>query len=554
MDAKEDTLQEALAALNRLFSEKLPSKLMEIEVALAQFEDNPVDVETIALLHRLLHTMSGSAGTFGYEDLGRRSRELEVRIKTLLPGVVWSAEELAQFTADVRTYLCCTLPTKDRIEPVASEVLLTPKSELDASTRLIYLLDEDTSMCEAIAVQLQHFGYAFEIIKDLNSLAGKLAAALPALVMMNLGTVEDQFAGALEIEKIRASGMADIKLLFFANASSFESRLRAVRAGGDAYFTKPVDISVLMESVDALLRSGSNNRYRILIIDDDIVTSQYHASILNAVRMNVQVLNAPEQLFNVMAEFRPELILLDVYMPICDGVELAKMVRQDNSFLDIPIVFLSTERDFSKQLDAVKAGADDFLTKPIPPEFLVSAISTRAERYRSLRTLILRDGLTGLYNHTAIKEELTAEVAIAARNKSELALAMLDLDNFKHVNDTYGHPVGDQVLRTLSRLLRQRLRRSDVLGRYGGEEFLVIFPGTSALSAQKVLDEVRVAFKKLRQYSDNGEFSVSFSAGIADLGLASDADTLIEHADAALYEAKKTGKNRVVLGLEKSSG
>jgi diguanylate cyclase (GGDEF)-like protein len=307
----------------------------------------------------------------------------------------------------------------------------------------------------------------------------------------------------------------------------------------------------LIERVDALMKNGYNKGYRILIIDDDVATSKYHASILESAHMSVQVLNNPLQLFEVMAEFRPELILLDVYMPKCDGVELAKMVRQDDAFLDIPIVFLSTERDFAKQLDAVKAGADDFLSKPIPAEFLVSAISTRAERYRSLRTLILRDGLTGLYNHTAIKEELISEVAIINRNKAALAVAMLDLDNFKHVNDTYGHPIGDQVLRTLSRLLRQRLRRSDVLGRYGGEEFLVIFPGTSALSAQIVLDEVRQAFMALKQHSEQGEFSVTFSAGVSDLSLAQDVDALIACADAALYEAKKTGKNRVVLGLPK---
>ena len=136
----------------------------------------------------------------------------------------------------------------------------------------------------------------------------------------------------------------------------------------------------------------------------------------------------------------------------------------------------------------------------------------------------MRDGLTGLYNHTAIKEELTAEISIAGRNNSPLALAMIDLDNFKRVNDTYGHPVGDQVLRTLSLLLKQRLRRSDVIGRYGGEEFVVIFPGTTAIVARKVLDQVRQAFFKIQQFSEQGEFSVSFSAGIAQLTLTQDTD------------------------------
>ncbi|MBR7784473.1 GGDEF domain-containing protein, partial [Undibacterium luofuense] len=127
----------------------------------------------------------------------------------------------------------------------------------------------------------------------------------------------------------------------------------------------------------------------------------------------------------------------------------------------------------------------------------VSSLSTRAERYRSLRALIMRDGLTGLLNHTAIKEQLEAEVLQAHRNGAPLALAMIDLDNFKKINDSYGHATGDQVLRTLARILRQRLRRTDIVGRYGGEEFAVIFPDTTASTARRVLDKVRQAFSKV---------------------------------------------------------
>ncbi|MFZ6748574.1 diguanylate cyclase [Undibacterium sp. Ren11W] len=553
MDDKQESLQDALRALNQIFAEKLPSKLQEIDHALSQFTQHPEDKDALALLHRLLHTMSGSAGTFGFDELGQQSRKLEVRIKPLLSGTVWSDVQLSDFSNEVREYLSHAMSAKpvvdvDEDAEVAQEVALPHKAADVSAPRLIYVVDEDSQMCEAIAVQLRHFGYELVILNAVRDLAPRVAVRMPDVILINLGFSDEQFAGALEIEKIRLTANFTSKVLFTSNSSRFESRLRAVRSGGDGYFTKPVDISLLIENIDFLVRSTSGNGYRILIVDDDLASSEYQAKVLSAAHMSVEVLNNPAQLFNVMAQFRPELILMDVYMPLCGGVELAKMVRQDNSFLDIPIVFLSTENDFAKQLDAVKAGADDFLTKPIHPEFLVSSISTRAERYRSLRTLIMRDGLTGLYNHTAIKEELIAEVSMAVRNKTPLAVAMLDLDNFKLVNDNYGHPVGDQVLRTLSRLLRQRLRRSDVVGRYGGEEFIVIFPATSATSAMTVLDEVRIAFAKLQQFSDQGEFAVTFSAGISDLSRAADVNALIENADAALYMAKKSGKNRIVLG------
>lgn len=547
MEDKLDSLQDALRALEVMFAAKLPSKLVEIEDALAQFILHPKDAGALALLHRVLHTMSGSAGTFGFDEVGAQSRLLEVRLKPLLSGVTWSDAELNDFARDVRTYLSTALPVAgNEIASSQGNGVDDPFSET-AALRLIYLMDDDPLLTEAITLQLQHFGYEVVLFNQLKNLSDALHARVPEVVVVDLGFPEGRFAGAEEINRLRQSNKLKSHIIFISNSSSFDSRLQAVRAGGDGYFTKPIDIVALTERIDALVTRKQTKGYRILVIDDDISTAEYYAVVLRDAGMSVQVLNNPAGILNVMANFRPELLLMDVYMPTCSGVELSKMIRQDNSYLDVPIVFLSSENDLGKQLDAVKAGADDFLTKPISPEFLVSSLSTRVERYRALRALIMRDGLTGLYNHTAIKEELVAEISIAGRKHTDLALAMIDLDNFKNVNDTYGHPVGDQVLRTLSRLLRQRLRRSDVIGRYGGEEFVVIFPGIAAATARKVLDEIRIAFKKLQQYSDQGEFSVSFSAGIADLTSTVDADELFDAADTALYRAKHSGKNCIAL-------
>ncbi len=550
MDDKFDSLQDALRALELMFAEKLPSKLQEIAQALNNFVAHPEDHDALVLLHRLLHTMSGSAGTFGFDEVGVQSRRLELQLKPLLSGTLLTATELARFEQEARHYLSTALSLDDNPDVTASAQETHVGDDIDAADpegRLIYLMDDDAILSEAITLQLRHFGYEVVLFKRLKDLSASLRARKPDLLIIDLGFPEGRYAGAEEIMRLRQEGILHMDTLFLSNSSSFESRLHAVRAGGDGYFTKPVDIVALSERIDALIARTHAKGYRILIVDDDIITAEYYATVLRGAGMSLQVLSDPSLLLNEMANFRPELILMDVYMPMCSGVELSKIIRQDNSYLDVPIVFLSSEDDLGKQLDAVKAGADDFLTKPISAEFLVSSLSTRAERYRSLRALIMRDGLTGLYNHTAIKEELIAEISIAGRNRADLSLAMIDLDNFKSVNDTYGHPVGDQVLRTLSLLLKQRLRRSDVVGRYGGEEFAVIFPGTSAVTARRVLNEVRIAFNKLQQYSDQEEFLVSFSAGIADLGSTVDADELFDAADTALYRAKHSGKNCIVL-------
>jgi diguanylate cyclase (GGDEF)-like protein len=247
-----------------------------------------------------------------------------------------------------------------------------------------------------------------------------------------------------------------------------------------------------------------------------------------------------------LLEFTPDLILIDIYMPECNGMELATVIRQLDAFVGIPIVFLSAESDLDKQLFAIGLGADDFLTKPIQPQHLVSSVSSRVGRSLKLRSFMVRDGLTGLLNHSAVKEQLNREVAQAKRRQAPLAFAMVDIDHFKQVNDTYGHPVGDRVIKSLSRLLKQRLREADTVGRYGGEEFAVILSNTDGEMAERVLDDIRKDFSQLRHQADGREFYVTFSCGVADVSDFSDPAKLCNAADKALYKAKHAGRNRVM--------
>ncbi|MFZ6640561.1 diguanylate cyclase [Undibacterium sp. TC4M20W] len=546
MSDKNDSLQEKLLALEAIFFQKLPSKFEEITSTLQKVVESPTDKESMVVLHRHLHTMAGSAGTFGFADIGTQARVFESTLKPHLEGKAWDPAELQAYSEEVNRYFEYALKHDSKPVNGVAESVQEEEREL-SDPHLIYLVDEDEAQNQEITTQLEHFGYEVVRINHLAALAKAVATRRPHVIVIELSFPEGKVAGAEEISRIKQIERFRIPTVFVSRSSSFDSRLLAVRASGDGYFTKPVDVVALTERIESLLQLDENKGYRVLIIDDDAVTSKFYGAILRDAGMNVYLLNDPTQILTVMTDFRPELLLMDIYMPVCSGVELSRLIRQDNSYVDVPIVFLSSEADLSKQLDAVRAGADDFITKPVAPEYLKSSIASRAERYRSLRALIMRDGLTGLFNHTAIKEQLASEISQAGRTGSPLALAMIDLDNFKTINDTYGHPAGDQVLRTLARLLRQRLRRSDIVGRYGGEEFAVIFPDTNATTARRVLDQVRLAFTKIQQHCEGGHFSVSFSGGVADLESTLDADELFDIADAAMYVSKQEGRNRISL-------
>jgi len=190
-------------------------------------------------------------------------------------------------------------------------------------------------------------------------------------------------------------------------------------------------------------------------------------------------------------------------------------------------------------------GGDEFLTKPIKAQHLISSVAVRAERMKIIRSYMVRDSMTGLFNHTTTKEHLDTAIAHAQRKEEEVCFAMIDVDKFKTVNDSYGHPVGDRVLIALARLLGQRVRKTDVVGRFGGEEFAVVLPGCSISEAVTLLNELRESFAAVRFQAKGEPFSCTFSCGVAPLSLFGDATALCKAADEALYQAKNGGRNLV---------
>jgi diguanylate cyclase (GGDEF)-like protein len=287
-----------------------------------------------------------------------------------------------------------------------------------------------------------------------------------------------------------------------------------------------------------------------LIVDDEGDVADYYAASLNAAGLRTVVLTDPFEATSQLVEFQPDVILMDVYMPGCSGAELAAVIRQEEAFVGIPIVYLSRETDRMKQIAALGEGGDDFFAKPVPPDQLVAAVTARAQRGRRLRQFMEHDGLTGLYSHSRIIEQLEAAVRRADRHQGRLAVAMLDIDGFKTVNDTHGHLVGDQVLKALANLLRQRLRLSDVLGRYGGDEYLVVLPDTDGSAALAKMDDIRRNFAAVEHDTGRQSFMVTLSGGVAEYPDALTGHELIADADEALYRAKRAGRNRVCSSRE----
>lgn len=542
--------KEKLRALREHFALQLPGKIAQGEQLWKGVVDGSAPEGTPEDLARLFHTLAGSAPSFGFALLGKNAQKAEIMLKAALPLGREALERVKGEIGDCIREMKRLSGAQDEepgAEPDEDHLAATVSQSVEPRGKLVYILDDDPLFCMKLGEQIRCFGYDTSEFTSRRDLLAAEWDPFPAAIVIDMIMQEGDFSGAEAVPTIEEHVGRCPPVIFVSRRSSIEARLAAVKAGGEAYFCKPVPISDLIECLDRLTADHPVDPYRILIIDDDVEISAFYALILQQQGMETRVLNQPLNVMELLVNFKPDLILMDMYMPECNGYELARAIRQMEAYVSIPIVFLSSETCVKRQLTAMRMGGDDFLTKPIEPEHLIASVSIRAERMRIIRNFLQRDSLTGLYNRSMSDEHLKLAVMRAQRSGGRLALAMIDIDHFKNINDSYGHSTGDRVIVTLARLLQQRLRKTDIVGRYGGEEFVALLPDTDAEGARDVLERIRESFARIRHVYDKGEFSATFSCGIAMFPECGDAASLGNEADRALYLGKKAGRNRVVM-------
>ncbi len=526
-----------LTSLGQAYVAGLPRRFTDLRTALSQRNDEGVSEDGLQQLQRLAHSLAGSAKTFGLMQLGRRARALEAAVVDGIDDSRYLAKLIAECERADRT--------PRAVASVATGVRQVGHSVAEPPEVLVIEIDRVAG--KELASQLNYFGFCARALDSRQAFVDAVRETTrPSAVIADVAYIAGGNDGSMGIRALRASGALPAPVVFLSRRDEFRTRLAAVQAGGAAYFTKPFDIVPLVDRLDALTGQERDTPYRVLVVDDEPEAGRYHAAVLSSGGFVTTVCDTPSAVPSVLSEFRPDLVLLDLHMPECSGADLAAVIRQIEGFLTMPIVFLSAEEDPQRRIGAMGRGGDDFISKPVIEEQLVAGIKMRVARARQIARLADRDGLTGLLKHTSIKEALSRELSNARRGDHACVFVLLDIDRFKNVNDTYGHLVGDRVIKSLARLLRNRLRESDWIGRYGGEEFAIVLPRCSVNAAQGLIEEIAHRFRAIRHHGAPGlDFSATFSAGAADYRLGDTVDAMIHAADSALYEAKRAGRDRV---------
>jgi two-component system, cell cycle response regulator len=299
---------------------------------------------------------------------------------------------------------------------------------------------------------------------------------------------------------------------------------------------------------------------RVLIAEDDAMFRKILQSWLESWGYQVTVAEDGAKAWQILQQISaPHLLILDWIMPNLNGIDLCRMVRERASSPYQYILLVTAKDDKQDLVRGLEAGADDYLSKPFDRDELRARLRTgrriltlqdeQLKAREKLRLQATQDGLTGTWNRNAILELLHREYELAARSGSTIGLIMLDVDHFKQVNDTYGHLAGDHVLVEASRRMQEAVRSYDLVGRYGGEEFLVVSPDCDPEQIQICAERIRSAIAEQPVLALGSKIVITVSAGTAVLAarLNTEKDALAA-ADTALYRAKSGGRNQVVSG------
>lgn len=548
----EQALTTRLEELRSRYLERLPDEFAELSALQGRLSGQEQDRDVLDELQQRLHKLAGSGGSFGCASLSIAARSLEQRI-----GAWLEAKELS-LDAPTRRSLMDEIEALSRTVPERPErperpaFRVAPEARTTSDNTLeVWLVEDNAELCRQLQQQLESFNYEVRVFRSIDELKGAMESRQPDLLLVDVMLEQGRENATERLVDCPQVQALDCPLIFLSANDDFPSRVRAVQLGAQGYFLKPLDVPRLVSRISQIFQERHAPAQRVLIVDDDADLAEHMRLVLTAAGMEAWVLDAPREIMETIAAFRPELVLMDLYMPEYAGTDLAGVIRQHEAYTHLPIVYLSAETDIERQIDAMGRGADDFLTKPISDLQLVAAARARVARARQLEERINKDSLTGLLKHASIKEAANREVLRARRIGRPVTLAMLDIDHFKVVNDTYGHAVGDVVISSIATLLRQRLRQSDIIGRYGGEEFVAVLPECEAEHARRVLEDIRRNFASL-DFGRKGErFGCTISIGMVCSADYPDQDgpELLVAADEALYKAKRGGRNQVQQGV-----
>lgn len=516
--------------LKNQYAKKIPALFAAMGDYLVQADDAEDSLNLLSEAHRIAHTLNGTAGSIGFSDVSCAVHAIESTLKEMI-----RMRRLTSVPSAVPYVMTSKFPpgvrSTDSCATIVSVLVVDDDEDFLATVRvmgkenLIHVFVAD-GMESALATARQH----------------RLDAAIIDIILSS-GNNAFEIANALRALPENHA----LPLGFISVDSSVAQRISAVHAGASLFLDKPLTSAAFQAAVRRLVPQENGVRPKVLVVDDDEDFLTHMRLLLTAENIEVKTLRTAVNIVEEAGDARPDLILLDVKMDRVGGLDACRVLRSTEAWREIPILMLTVYGDRNMLVASFAAGADDFIQKPIIKEELMARIRVRLERMQIYREKADTDPLTGLPTRRPFLDLFKMRLSEGLRFNKPVSLCLLDLDHFKEVNDTYGHLAGDRVLSGLGLLLGSRFRTMDVRGRWGGEEFVVVFYGEEADTSRMIVSRVLEEFRRMTFLGDHGEeFHVTFSAGVASFPAAGrTAEELFRQVDRKLYGAKAAGRNTI---------
>jgi diguanylate cyclase (GGDEF)-like protein len=524
--ADQDAMQRVLAELWTRHRDDVRQSIDDIAGYAAGDVPGDADTDAADVARRAAHRLAGTLGTFGLPSGSELAREIETALDRRGSSSEVDRARIEVLAADLRELV-------DRFAPETLDAAVAAPAA-SSPARVVGVCGLAPAMVEALAARTASQQVRISVVDDVASLiatADQLAAAI----------VDGDTVGPDISPEVTWPADA-APLIVLSGGRRLADRVRAIRRGARRYLQAPTTADVLATTLQSLWTSARRTG-TILAVDDDPVVLATLRELLERDGASVVAVDDQEQFWLALDERTPDVVILDVDMPDVNGIELCRVLRADERWQQTGVVFLTGHGDAETVHEVFAAGADDMVIKPIIGPELRARIASRMERTELHRRLAETDGMTGLTNRATAERELEQVAAATSGNSVRPAVAIVDVDHFKRINDGHGHLAGDEVLRQLARLLPSA--GGSVTARWGGEEFVVAFE-----RAELAVERLGAVLAELRETSftdgDGTTFACTFSAGVAELADGERVADWLAAADAALYEAKRAGRNRIV--------
>jgi len=523
----------SMAEIWSRFKDATLNRVGVIEEVTAALLRGALTIEQRRQAEREAHKLAGSLGTFGFHEGSRLAREID---RFMQPG-----EELTPESGLRLSELLVQLRQEVSQEPRTGE-----EAGASGTTRLL-IVDDDRELAELLAAEARLRGFEVQSSANLGEARGAIAPRRPDVVLLDLTLSDSAADGRLLMAELAALS-PPVPVVVFTGQDALIDRIEVARLGGAAFLQKPQTPANVLDVVRRVLKRHDPETSKVLAVDDDPTILKTLESLLAPRGIQVTAISDPLLFWQALEDTQPDLLVLDIDMPFLSGIELCRVIRNDVHWNELPVLFLTARTDVDTMQRVYSSGADDYVTKPIVGPELLTRISNRLERNQILRRLADTDVLTGVATRHKATQVMEHFLRLAKRQDQPVSVAVIDLDHFKPINDRYGHPTGDRVLRRVGELLLRSLRGEDVVARWGGEEFVIGAYGSSKEDSIRRLSGILADISQEEMQGPVGEvFRVSFSAGVAQYPAdGMDLNALYMAADEALYKAKSGGRNQIV--------